>query len=415
MSVAIALGTDRDLKCLVLTDDVDDNLDIEMSTTLNAAIAEETFMKNAISTLFNRSAAAFVFILLAGLTSPSYAAGSTVRYFKATISPDSVAAGSIATAYSVTITNCDATACPDHATSSSQSMGSATIAVPSGFTNVTVQSASASAGKTWAANLVGGQIQLQASGGTNKLDPGQSVTLSFNANAPCVADPYEWTTAGYQDTPLATNTPYTLYGSQPVVTVTGTCATFTGWNEGDYCTYSQGGWGSGANGNNPGSIRDGHFGGVYPSGLMVGLGHYMLFDSSGNVNDYLPTGGTAGALTMDYTNPEVTTPGVPATTSGVFGGQVLALKLNYDFNAAHVLASTMSAFGDVVLSDDSAGSLNGLSVNEILYKAETALGGSGLPSGYDFSSLNTLVDALNNAFNDCHPSDWAQAHLIPGQ
>ena len=37
-----------------------------------------------------------------------------------------------------------------------------------------------------------------------------------------------------------------------------------------FLTYSQGGWGSPANGNNPGAVRDAYFTAVFPSGLEVG-------------------------------------------------------------------------------------------------------------------------------------------------
>ena len=42
---------------------------------------------------------------------------------------------------------------------------------------------------------------------------------------------------------------------------------------------------------------------------------------------------------------------------------------------------------------------------------EQALGGGAWPVGYTLSSLNNLVDELNNAFDNCNPSDWAQIHL----
>jgi len=101
------------------------------------------------------------------------------------------------------------------------------------------------------------------------------------------------------------------------------------------------------------------------------------------------------------------------SAGGVFGGQVLALKLNRDFNTAGILDSNLLSFGSVVLYD-TGGSLDGKSINYILNSAETALGGGSLPSGYSIEDLNSLVDSINSAFSECEPSEWAQAHLKPG-
>ena len=62
---------------------------------------------------------------------------------------------------------------------------------------------------------------------------------------------------------------------------------------------------------------------------------------------------------------------------------------------------------------DTNTSLDGKTIADILDTAETALGGGALPSDYTISQLNTLVDAINQAFSECEPSEWAQAHLMP--
>lgn len=45
-------------------------------------------------------------------------------------------------------------------------------------------------------------------------------------------------------------------------------------------------------------------------------------------------------------------------------------------------------------------SLDGSTVSEILGVANTALGSGGLPEGYTISSINDLVDNINNAFDN---------------
>jgi len=371
-------------------------------------------MKSPLSiSMAKLAGAAFVTGLLT-LTSVAAHAAPTVRYFKSIITPNSnVQAGAITTVFSISITNCDSSACDSsHATTSSQKMGSATIAVPPGFSSVNLLSTSVSdATKSWDASLVGTSIQLVADSGNQKLIPGESVTVSFSAMVPCDAGAYEWTTVGYNGTDYTTA--YTLFGSQPTVEVTGSCTSFTGWQSGDYCTYGQGAWGTDANGNNPGSIRDDYFETVYPSGVSVGEGYSMTFTASEAVNNFLPGCKTPAALTMDLpTDPSSTCGQDPNTTGGIFGAQVLALKLNSDFNAADKLGSKLQNFGSIWLTDTNT-SLDGQTIAEILSEAEIALGGGALPSDYTISQLNTLVDAINQAFSECEPSEWAQAHLMP--
>src|SRR5262245_58345810 len=189
-------------------------------------------------------------------TSASVAGGglsmpmATVRFYASSITTlpnppggTTVQAGTTRN-YSLTITNCNGNngtvPCGAAVTSAHQAIGSATVAVQPGFT---VNAASlllagavtATGGKAWTATLSAGVLTLQASGGTNKLDVGESVTVKFEATAPCSAQtPNTWTTAAYQDTPLATTTPYSLVGSDPSITVTGTCAVA--------CTRGQGFW-----------------------------------------------------------------------------------------------------------------------------------------------------------------------------
>ena len=58
----------------------------------------------------------------------------------------------------------------------------------------------------------------------------------------------------------------------------------------------------------------------------------------------VPAGGTPAALTADLLNPAT-------SSSGVFGGQVLALRLNVDFSAAGVTIGTLGPVGALKLSD----------------------------------------------------------------
>ena len=167
----------------------------------------------------------------------------------------------------------------------------------------------------------------------------------------------------------------------------------------DGCTVTQGGWGSTPHGNNPGAFLAAHFPGA---GETIGLGYptplvapfWLHFTTAASVKNFLPQGGTPGALTVSATNPTA------RTSAGVFAGQVLALSLNVHLHG----------FGSLVLSGTGT-SLDGKTVDDVLAAANKAISGGALPTGFTLSSLNDLVDLLNNSYDGCVKTDWATAHL----
>lgn len=162
---------------------------------------------------------------------------------------------------------------------------------------------------------------------------------------------------------------------------------------GQYCSFTQGGWGAKPKGNNPGALLAANFANVYAGGVTVGGAKSMSFNSAAAVGDYLPAGGTAGALTANLLNPT-------STSSGVFGGQVLALQLNVDFSASGVLNA---GYGDVVVDGT-------WTVSQVLEAANVMLGGG--TTAFTFSQMNDLVTNLNEAMHECTViSDWARQHL----
>jgi hypothetical protein len=123
------------------------------------------------------------------------------------------------------------------------------------------------------------------------------------------------------------------------------------------------------------------------------------------VQDYLPAGGTPGRLTIDLVDPQ-------SSSAGVFGGQVLALKLNIALSDG---GATPPGLGDLYYINP-GDTLHGLTVRQILAAAETALGGGPRPAGYSYAALSTLCDSLNLSWHDmttegCVPSAWALLYL----
>ena len=349
---------------------------------------------------------AFAVMALAGwLAAPALA--DVPGTYTASITPFCVLPGSTAT-FTMTITNT--------ATHNGVQIGAVTIDVPSGFTNVGSLTVAASGGQDWNAELSGSTIILEADHGNDKLNSGDFLTVTFTATAPSTTGDYTWTTLA-DESVVSSESDWTLEGSQPVVHVSNFC----GFHPGDYCTFTQGGWGSTPHGNNPGALLAGFFSTVYPAGFVQVGGDAtnnaspwgMRFTSATAVEAYLPEGGTPNKLAADHINPS----GSPnATASEVFGGQVLALRLNVDFSANDIPPTPEGPLGDLDLVNYTPSSLNGQSIALILSAAELTLSGGNPPTGFTVPDLNHLVDLINNAFNDCTVvTDWANEHLTPGE
>ena len=179
-----------------------------------------------------------------------------------------------------------------------------------------------------------------------------------------------------------------------------------GWADGDMLTYDQDDWGSSAT-TAGGTLAVG-FGSVYPSGAVeVGTsgssGFSMIFDGSTAIYDYLPATGAAGPLTADLFDPTT-------SSSGVFGGDVLALQLDVDFSDAGLVTGTSGLkLGDLLLCGASP-IPSGTSVRSFLSIANTALGGA--PTGYAISDLDSIASAIDLAFRTGAPSTFAQSSLF---
>jgi hypothetical protein len=185
--------------------------------------------------------------------------------------------------------------------------------------------------------------------------------------------------------------------------------------DGGFCSQTQGGWGTNnCAGNNTACLRDTYFDAFFPNGLVVGDadgpdadGFYsILLTSSAAVAGYLPAGGPPAALTADQTDPQM-------TSSGVFGGQVVAATLNVVYDDNGVGKCTLTGDCDfccapgtlrTLLYTTECGvnaNLVGLSVNDVLALANTALSGGGTPAGVSISDLNDALSLLNEEFVDC--------------
>jgi choice-of-anchor A domain-containing protein/uncharacterized repeat protein (TIGR01451 family)/TQXA domain-containing protein len=153
-----------------------------------------------------------------------------------------------------------------------------------------------------------------------------------------------------------------------------------------FTTFTQGGWGSSSN-SVPGQIRDNNFANVFPSGMVIGIGNTITLTSALAVKDFLPQGGSSSALSQSYTD--------PTSKISVFAGQVAALKLNVEFDAAGVLGNNNRELKDLVIT---TGPLANKTVEELLELADTTLGGGS--TSFSISDLNDAATAVNENFDN---------------
>jgi hypothetical protein len=185
------------------------------------------------------------------------------------------------------------------------------------------------------------------------------------------------------------------------------------------CSWSLGGYG----GNGvPAAILADNFASVFGSVGYMEVGVYgdngptvpngvrFSADATGlaALQSFIGGGGPSGAFGTDALN--------PTSTGGNLGGgtlakQVTTLVLNVFFNDAGVAGGPGSGYSSLVYRNVND-SLDGYTIAQLLAVAQDALAGLGLPSGYTFGTLNTLIDNVNRSFDPCVMTDWARAHLF---
>ncbi|MGZ4019785.1 MAG: T9SS type A sorting domain-containing protein, partial [Flavisolibacter sp.] len=184
-----------------------------------------------------------------------------------------------------------------------------------------------------------------------------------------------------------------------------------GWKSGDVITYNQVDWGNGGSGN---STLLNNYSAVYAAtGYQFAIG-YSSFGAGFTatwtdptiLSSYLPTTGTAAALNAIYLD-------ATSTSSGVFGGDVAALKLDIDFSDAGFLTGSSGfKFGDLSFYDLTTTTvLNGMTIRDFLPIANDLLAGFQSPTGLTISDIDPIVRNLYASFRGGVPTTWAQTHL----
>jgi hypothetical protein len=132
----------------------------------------------------------------------------------------------------------------------------------------------------------------------------------------------------------------------------------------------------------------------------------LVFSGPETVGEYIVSNGIPGPLDSSLLDPLT-------TTSGVFGGAVVALALDVDYSAAGLLAHPAGIpFGDLYLTGyngTSLAGLDGMTVSQVLMIDELALGGG--PNDFSFDDLNLMSQQLATAFSPEVPLTYADNHL----
>jgi hypothetical protein len=202
-----------------------------------------------------------------------------------------------------------------------------------------------------------------------------------------------------------------------------------GFNEGDFCTYTQGKYQASANNPVANYLQENFTTVPFPAPGGTGLLRIGVEDGAGPKHDaewslassfraWIGGGGPSGPLTADTQNATSTSGGTLAKQTGALSVNV-ALSGSMPGDPAGLATLKMcnlaagAAIGSWTLDAAQAAALNGKTIGDILADANGALGGNGLPAyAGSFGDLNQLVSALNaNSFDDCKVGSLAAAYL----
>ena len=188
------------------------------------------------------------------------------------------------------------------------------------------------------------------------------------------------------------------YVDSPAIPVCTCDTTILECPEPNFRTQTMGGWGTNCNGNNPGCYRDANFDDAFPSGIQVGCagGNTLTLTTSNAVANFLPCGGSPGALTSS---------GVDGTCTGnVLAGQTFAAKLSLGFDANDPDFSVSTAGIDELYR--TSGAYAGWTIGEILDRADSVLGGCLIASA---SGLNEVLTNFNETYvsGAISEEDWS--------
>jgi hypothetical protein len=202
--------------------------------------------------------------------------------------------------------------------------------------------------------------------------------------------------------PLQNMNNATVYAEYDTMTC---CDSDVAYYYGSFCTYTSNNYRSGT----ASRLLSYYFYSAFPDGMQIGdygdsEGYGYKWTRVSSLKSFLRSYGTSGPINYDRLNPTNVRCG-----GGSLAVQVAALSINVAFSEMSV-RNMPQGFGDLVYVN-LGNSLSGQTISQILAVANEALGGQPLPEGYTYDSLKNLIQELNEAFDCCKPSTWAQTYL----
>jgi hypothetical protein len=182
-----------------------------------------------------------------------------------------------------------------------------------------------------------------------------------------------------------------------------------GWEVGDMVSYGQDSWGGLPTTSPAAGLVVANFDSVYGGGVEIGIpinnGWSVIFTSASAILNYLPSSGPPGPLTADLVDPT-------STSSGLFGGFLLALQLDVDFADRDVIGGTSPLqFGDLyVCGLPTMPLFDNMTIRQILAAMNVSIGGGA--AEYSYEDLTILTNDLATAFEGGAPSLFAQDHIF---
>jgi len=157
---------------------------------------------------------------------------------------------------------------------------------------------------------------------------------------------------------------------------------------GMFRTQTVGGWGATPLGANAGAYMHNNFSAAFPAGLTVGCGNTVTFTTAQEITDYLPCLGASGILSQSYTD--------PLCLNNSLVSQLVALTLSVEFDWYDpIFGISNTNLGELVVS---TGPMNTLTVEQVLFEANNALGGCG--SGFTLDQITQTLTEINQNFID---------------
>ena len=163
---------------------------------------------------------------------------------------------------------------------------------------------------------------------------------------------------------------------------------FTTENCEGFRSQTQGGWGSPASGDNPGTYRDANFATAFPDGLTIGCNNTLTLTSSAAVEAFLPSGGQPSELPNGAS--------IDANFGNTFAGQLVAATLTLGFDANDPNFSTNNlSIAELVYN---TGIFTGMTVGEVVAIANEVIGGCS--TEYSPAQLTQGLDLFNQNYVD---------------